>query len=155
AIVPTPGLRRTATGSVLILIAVAAGCGGSSHSGSTTESVPAYVTAPFTHEQRLVEQGATLVVADGCSVCHLAPKRSALGPSFSSLAGHRVTLRDGQRVLVDERFLERALSHPGELSIRGYPQEPMIEAIERAHLPQHPDQVRALAAFIEQIGPEA
>jgi hypothetical protein len=147
-------LRRLfASGAFVLIGAIGVGCGGKSPD-SGRNSAPGYVTAPFTAEQRLVGQGARLIVADGCSVCHLVSRRTALGPSFSSFAGHRVTLRDGRRVLVDERFIERALSHPGEFSLRGFAPGPMIEAVERARLPQRPDRVRALAAFIEQIGPE-
>lgn len=102
------------------LAATLSGCGSQgSSAGSSTPAVPGYVTEPLTHQQQLVEQGAGLVVADGCAVCHLANTSPRLAPSFTSLAGHPVTLRDGQRVLVDERFLREALLRPQRTEIRG------------------------------------
>lgn len=130
-----------------------AGCGsgaGPAHSAS----VPAYVTEPPTHEQQLVTAGARLVVADGCSACHLLASASRLAPGFTSLAGHRVTLSDGRRVLVDEAFVREALRQPGAHVMKGYDAAPMIAAVRRAKLAEHPHQIEELAAFIEQIGPE-
>jgi hypothetical protein len=57
-------------------------------------------------------------------------------------------------VLVDEQFLREALLHPGRNQIKGYSPAPMLRAIKRLDLASHPHQVEALAAFIEQIGPE-
>lgn len=132
-----------------------AGCGTSgSASSASTESAPSYVTEPPTPEQRLVERGAPLVVADGCAACHLLASGRRIAPSFTSLAGHRVTLADGRRVLVDERFLREALRRPAALAMKGYDAAPMVAAVKRAHLSSDPRAVEALAAFIEQVGPE-
>jgi hypothetical protein len=134
-----------------------AGCGASgaaSSQASHAPTEPAYLSEPFTHQQRLVEQGAGLVVSDGCSACHLMSAARRFALSFASFAGHRVTLADGRRVLVDERFLRDALRHPGSAQIRGYDPAPMLRALMRLQLASHPQQVAALAAFIEQIGPE-
>jgi hypothetical protein len=110
---------------------------------------------PFTHQQQLVEQGARLVIADGCAACHLQSSKQNLGPSFSSFAGHEVTLADGHRSLVDERFLEDGLLHPETHVLRGYDPAPMLAALRRIHLIPRSQQLNALAAFIEEIGPEA
>jgi mono/diheme cytochrome c family protein len=140
-----------------------AGCGGaggpaggtsgtSADDGSTR---PAYVAAPFTHQQRLVEQGARLFVSDGCSACHAVDARHPRsGPSFAVLAGNTVTLRDGRRTLVDEAFLHAALTQPARAEVRGYVPAPMLAAVRRLGLEHNPSAVAALAAFIEQIGPE-
>lgn len=150
--------RQVATAPLAAAIILAlAGCGANgstSGQGSSTSTEPSYVSEPFTHQQRLVEQGARLVVSDGCSACHLLAHGRRLAPSFSSFAGNRVTLADGHRVLVDERFLREALLHPSRTQIKGYDPGPMLTAISRLHLASHPQQVAALAAFIEQIGPE-
>ena len=133
---------------------IAAGCGAGG-TASTASSVPSYAAAPFTHEQQLVERGARLYVADGCSACHaIGARRGSLGPSFAVLAGNRVTLADGRRVLVEERFLRAALSHPARTEVRGYAPAPMLAAVRRLGLAHDPAAVAALAAFIEQIGPE-
>jgi len=151
------GQLRTRTGlaaAMLGVLALALGGCGSARTGTGTGSVPRYVTEPFTHEQRLVELGAPLIVTDGCAACHLAASAHGAGPSFSSFAGHQVHLDDGRTVLVDEHFLREGLLHPGENEIAGYDPAPMLAAIARVHLREHPQQVAALAAFIEQVGPE-
>jgi hypothetical protein len=134
-----------------------AGCGtGSSSRGaaSSGSTAPSYVTEPFTHQEQLVEQGARLAVADGCAACHLDAAGRGIAPSFASFAGHRVTLADGRRVLVDEHFIHSGLLHPDENEIKGYDPAPMLKAIRRLRLADDPGQVAALTAFIEQIGPE-
>jgi len=128
--------------------------GGANSAGAGTTSVPAYVTEPFTHEQQLVAQGARLVVSDGCAACHLSGGAHVVGPSFSSFAGHRVTLRSGQSVLVDERFVREGLLHPRAYELRGYEPQPMLKALARLHLNSSPQQIADLAAFIDQVGPE-
>jgi cytochrome c2 len=135
-----------------------AGCGSSgpasSGAGGSTSTVPSYVTAPFTHEEQLVEQGARTAVADGCTACHLVGKSQSIGPNFAGFAGHAVTLADGRRVKVDERFLRQGLLHPERAELQGYRAAPMLAAVKRLHLASEPGEVAALAAFIEQIGPE-
>jgi hypothetical protein len=147
--------RRTL--SVVVLALLLAGCGASattSSEGTPQASVPSYVTEPFTPEQHLIEKGARLVVADGCSACHLTLSKPGIAPSFSSFAGHRVTLSSGRTVLVDEHFLREGLLHPRKFPLEGYDPGPMLAALARLHLNRQPQQVAALAAFIEQIGPE-
>jgi hypothetical protein len=142
-----------ATAALISLAGCGAGAGGSS-GRSTGASTPSYVTQPFTHEQRLVEQGARLIVADGCAVCHLPGAGHKPDPSFTSFAGHHIALADGRRVVVDERFLREGLLDPRRNQIKGFDPAPMIAALSRLQLARHPQQVAALAAFIEQIGPE-
>jgi hypothetical protein len=153
------GGRSTAVGLAIGVIAlVLAGCGMNGMSSravsSHTSTEPAYVNEPFTHQQLLVEQGARLAVSYGCAACHLGAAGRGIAPSFASFAGHRVTLADGRRVLVDEHFLRVGLLHPGDAEIKGYDPAPMLAAVRRLHLAGHPGQVAALTAFIEQIGPE-
>jgi len=148
-------VTRMMLASALGVVLAGCGAGGSSSSGSHAASVPSYVSEPFTNEQQLVEQGARLVVADGCASCHLSAKGKAIAPSFSSLAGHRVTLTDGRTVLVEERFLRESLLDPSRTLIKGYDPAPMLAALRRLRLASQPHQVAALAAFIEQVGPES
>jgi cytochrome c oxidase subunit 2 len=134
------------------------GCGAGARSASTPASsgqVPSYVTAPFTHQEQLVGQGARLFVADGCSACHSIAGRAGLGPSFGKFAGDDVALANGRRALVDEAFLRKALLEPRSVALKGYPLAPMLAAVARLHFAEHPADVTALAAFIEQIGPES
>ncbi len=150
---------RTSVGLLLagVALVVAVGCGAGRHAGPASvggSSEPSYGAAPFTHQEQLVEQGARLYVADGCSACHAIGAQRKLGPSFAVLAGSRVTLADGRRVLVDERFLRESLIDPARTEVRGYAPAPMLAAIRRLRLGRDPAAVAALAAFIEQIGPE-
>jgi hypothetical protein len=146
-------VSRTLQGGLLAL--TLAGCGaGAGQQRTTSSSVPAYVSEPFSHEQKLIAQGARLIVADGCSACHLMTGKSGLGPSFSSFAGHVVRLADGRKALVDEPFLRKGLDDPSAELLKGYDPAPMLAAIARLHLADQPRQVAALAAFIEQVGPE-
>jgi hypothetical protein len=147
--------RKTLPALVLALLLT--GCGASTTTSSeavSQKSVPSYVTEPFTPEQQLIEKGARLVVADGCSACHLTLSKPGVAPSFSSFAGHRVTLSGGRTLLVDEHFLREGLLHPRKFRLEGYDSGPMLAALTRLHLNRQPRQVAALAAFIEQVGPE-
>jgi hypothetical protein len=138
----------------VVLISLS-GCGANtapSPQSSPTSTVPRYVSEPFTPQQQLIEQGARLIVSYGCAACHLA--KANIGPSFVNFAGHPVTLADGRRVVVDEQFLREALLHPRKNPIKGYDPAPMLAAIDHLHLSSKPEQVAALAAFIEEIGPE-
>jgi cytochrome c peroxidase len=154
--------RRIALGATVGALASAsllalAGCGSSATPSSrraNTPSTPAYVTEPFTQEQRLVEQGARLVVSDGCAACHLIASARGIAPSFSSFAGHRVKLADGHSAVVDEAFVREGLLHPDANRLSGYDPAPMLAAVARLDLAAHTGQVAALAAFIEQVGPE-
>jgi hypothetical protein len=153
--------RRSAWALTWLLMCVTlialSGCGASKSTNAIdtpTPPEPQHVPEPFTHHQQLVEQGASLILSDGCSACHLDKTTHALGPNFASFAGHDVTLADGRHVLVDEHFVQEALLHPTKNPIAGYDPELMLTAIEHLHLSSRPEQVAALAAFIEQMGPE-
>jgi len=109
---------------------------------------------PFTAKQELISAGARDFVVDGCSGCHVIGSGRSAGPNFEGFAGHYVRLADGRRVLIDEAFLQRALSHPLQDALPGYDPRPMQRALERIGLPSRTAQVQQLAAFIEEIGPE-
>lgn len=65
-----------------------------------------------------------------------------------------VTSSSSSRALIDEHFLREGLLHPSRYQIKGYAAAPMLAAIRRLHLRDRPQQITALAVFIEQIGPE-
>ncbi|HTW43035.1 MAG TPA: hypothetical protein VMD79_12040 [Solirubrobacteraceae bacterium] len=143
--------------AIVALVLVLAGAGTGEPSGvhaSAQTSVPAYVTQAPTHEQKLIERGAHLIVTDGCTACHLGARTAGSAPNFESFAGHRLTLRDGRSVLVDEAFIRAGLVEPVANELAAYRAAPMLAALAHLHLAAHPAQVAALAAFIEQVGPE-
>jgi hypothetical protein len=146
--------RTLLAGALLLALCSCGGAGAAGSEHQHTASVPAYVVEPFSHEQQLIEQGARLVVSDGCAACHLSAQGKAIAPSFASFAGHRVELADGHTAVVEEQFLREGLLDPRRIVIRGYAAAPMLAAVARLHLASHPQQVAALAAFIEQVGPE-
>jgi hypothetical protein len=154
---PSPSRRAAGAllaGATLLLLS---GCGSSGKPSARVArqtSVPKYVIEPFTHVQRLVEQGARLVIADGCSACHLMQSTRDTGPSFLRFAGYRVRLRDGRSLVVGERFLREGLLAPRANELAGYDAAPMLAALARLRLREHPTQLPALIAFIEQVGPE-
>jgi mono/diheme cytochrome c family protein len=158
----TPASRRRLPWLSLLACAAAAslcGCGGGARTtaSSTTNAVgkpPSYASEPFSHQQQLIAQGARLFVSDGCSACHSIGARAGVGPSFTEFAGHRVVLADGRHVLVNEGFLREALLDPRATQLRGYPLAPMLAAVTRLQLARHRADVTALAAFIEEVGPE-
>ena len=137
-------------------LATLSGCGGTAGTqtaaGGASEASAA--AAHFTRQQELVEEGGRLFVSDGCTGCHTLGTQSRFGPSFAHLAGSTVTLTNGHRVLVDERFLHAALLDPAANAVTGYSAAPMIAAVRRLKLAGQGEAVAALTAFIEQIGPE-
>ncbi len=154
-----PPARPAACALALLLVGcLVAACGSGARPGSAgrgTQSVPAYVSAPFSAQQQRIAAGARLIVSDGCSVCHLQGAGTRAAPSFESLAGHRVTLADGRSVLVDEALLRASLLDPAAYALKGYAAGAMLRALAHLGLARHPQQVADLAAFIEEIGPEA
>jgi len=150
-------LQRVAVLLASVTVGALSGCGGSgtqTTQASLTSAETESAAEPFTPHQRVIAQGAHLIVSDGCAACHLMRTAHGIGLSLSSFAGHDVTLASGRRVLVDERFLREALRNPGRDPIRGYDPAPMIRAVARLQLNRRPQQIAALAAFIEEIGPE-
>jgi hypothetical protein len=145
-------LRLLAAASLLLLT----GCGSAKKPVNVASpSRPEPQRAPeYTREQKLVEHGALLIVADGCSACHLPGRTTREAPSFLEFAGHQVDLASGRHVVINEDFLRAALLHPARDPIRGYNPLAMNEAAERLDFAHHPQQLAALIAFIEQVGPE-
>lgn len=152
AIAPTAALLAG------VIVMSLSACGASktpSAQGSATPPEPQHTPEPFTPQQQLVAQGAHLIIADGCEACHLMTAKQDIAPSFESFAGHAVTLTDGRRVLVDEQFIREGLLHPRRDAVKGYDSALMLAAVEHLRLARHLEQVAALAAFIEEIGPES
>ena len=79
------------------------------------------------------------------------------GQSAATAAGSsraQAASPEPRRAVVDEAFLHAALTQPARAEVRGYAPVPMLAAVRRLGLAHDPSAVAALAAFIEQIGPE-
>ncbi len=131
---------------------LAAGCAQSKD--ITGQSKPSGGAVELTPLQQRIERGGRLFSAEGCAACHQIGGSQIAGPNFERFAGHRVKLANGGRALVDEAFLKRVLSDPSAPQLAGWDAAPMRAALVAHHLPSSPQNVEALAAFIEQIGPE-
>jgi cytochrome c5 len=160
ATLPGRGRRAVRVLALALGASMLAGCGGGARTASSTaasgspSAADPHAAEPFTAQEKRVARGAQLVVSEGCAACHLIAGAKAAAPAFITFAGHHVTLADGRRVLVDERFLRDGLLHPQAAELKGYDPAPMIAALAHLHLATHPEQATALAAFIEEIGPE-
>jgi len=71
------------------------------------------------------------------------------GPSWKALAGSKVALSDGRTVTADGAYLSRHIVEPNAVTVRGYTPGITAQSIEGLDLRAHPQDVRALVAFIE------
>lgn len=119
----------------------------------TTAAPPAKGAAgsvgPVAVTPALVARGKTLYTADGCAGCHSLTGAAGAGPSFKGLAGGTSTLTTGETVTVDDGYLERSIVDPDAQIVKGYQQGIMAPAVAGHDFAAHPDDVRALVAFIK------
>jgi len=117
---------------------------------TTSPAAPSGPTAigPVAVTPALVARGKALYAADGCSACHSLTGTPGAGPSFKGLAGGPTTLTTGT-VTADDAYLERSIIDPDAQIVKGYHQGIMGPAIAGHDLAAHPDDVRALVAFIK------
>lgn len=97
----------------------------------------------------LVARGKALYTADGCAGCHSLTGAAGAGPSFKGLAGGTSTLTTGETVPADDAYLERSIVDPDAQIVKGYQAGIMAPAIAGRDFAAHPDDVRALVAFIK------
>jgi len=116
---------------------------------STTATTPPAVTAPIEATPVLVARGKTLFADDGCAACHSLSGAAGAGPSLNGAAGRTVELADGTSVTADDAYLERSLTDPDADIVKGYTAGIMSAAVAGHALADHPDDVRALVAFIK------
>jgi len=152
--------RRRFAGALACVALALAGAGCGAAQGTTTGTTalaggePPPVTSSLSHHEELIAAGGNLAIADGCSTCHTEAQSSRLGPSFYSFAGHDVRLASGRTVLVNEAFVKRELENPEREPMSGYSPRLMWNTLRRLHVHLDRHSIEALAAFVEQIGPE-
>jgi mono/diheme cytochrome c family protein len=99
----------------------------------------------------LVASGRRLYKDDGCSSCHSLDGSRLAGPTFAGLAGSTVKLANGGAVKATHAYLERQVVGAEKATVAGYPPALMEQATALLGLEGKPQDVRALAAFIESV----
>jgi cytochrome c551/c552 len=95
--------------------------------------------------------GKKLSQSLGCTACHRIDGIKGVGPTWINLAGYPQKLADGTTVVADYEFLKKAILHPEEVHLEGFPPNAMPTSY-RAMLsgPQHADE-KELNAIISYI----
>lgn len=90
----------------------------------------------------------------GCTACHRIDDAKAVGPSWKNLAGYPQKLADGTTVVADYEFLRKAILHPEEVHLEGFPAGAMPSSY-RTMLsgPQHADEkdLNAIISYINTL----
>jgi cytochrome c oxidase subunit 2 len=97
-------------------------------------------------EASLVEQGATLFRALGCSGCH-GPSATVHAPKLEGLFGRPVGLASRQTVIADEAYLRDSILEPQKDVVGGF--EPIMPAYQGLI---EEDDVIKLVAYIKSLG---
>jgi cytochrome c2 len=124
--------------------------------GSTTTVAPTTTTTTQARPPgqvqgtpALIARGKSLFAADGCSACHSLSGGAGVGPSLNDIVGKEVTLATGETITANDAYLEQSIINPDSQVVKGYRSGVMPAAIESFDLPNKPDDVRALVAFVK------
>ncbi len=96
-------------------------------------------------------RGRLLYRDDGCSSCHSLDGSRLAGPTFAGLAGANVELSNGTSARATNAFLMKQIVGAEKATVRGYPPALMEQATALLGLEGKPQDVRALAAFIQSV----
>ncbi len=98
--------------------------------------------------------GKQLSQSLGCIACHRMDGIKGVGPSWINVAGYPQKLTDGTTVVADYSFLRKAILHPEEVHLEGFPAGAMPTSY-RTMLsgPQHADEkeLNALISYINTL----
>jgi cytochrome c oxidase subunit 2 len=100
-------------------------------------------------EQSLVEQGATLFRALGCSGCH-GPGGTVRAPPLEGVYGHPVALDGRRTVLADEAYLRDSILQPQKDVAAGY--EPVMPSFDGLI---EEDDLMKVIAYLKSLAQEA
>ena len=98
--------------------------------------------------ERLVQLGESVYEHKGCNACHSTDGSAKYGASFAGLWGTKVTLVDGTIRVVDEQFIRDALVNPRVVRQPGF-----RDVMPNFEGNVEPDEIQALAAFIQSLTP--
>jgi mono/diheme cytochrome c family protein len=99
----------------------------------------------------LVARGRMLYKDDGCSSCHSLNGSRLAGPTFAGLANSTVKLANGTTARATDAFVMKQIVGAEKATVQGYPPALMEQATALLGLEGKPQDVRALAAFIQTV----
>lgn len=103
-------------------------------------------------DAQLVARGQQLANQFGCLGCHTTTGQPSAGPTWKGLAGHEVTLDNGQTVVADDAYLRESITNPDAKIVKGFSRGVMSAAITPyATQLQQPDNLEALIAYIKSL----
>jgi cytochrome c oxidase subunit 2 len=88
---------------------------------ASSHPLPPYRPATVTKDMPPAELGAILFEQKGCIACHTIDGSARIGPTFLHDAGSRITLDNGDSIVVDEAYLRESIETPRAKSRPGYP----------------------------------
>lgn len=89
--------------------------------------------------------GAAIAKEQGCLGCHSTDGSQLVGPSFKAVFGRETVLEGGGRIIADEAYLLRSLTHPALEVVEGFP------AIMPAYDQLSPADQQALIDYLEGL----
>jgi cytochrome c oxidase subunit 2 len=113
---------------VLVLLVVAAACGGSSRAEMSPEG----------------ERGRRIANTSGCGSCHGADGEGGVGPQLAGLYGSTVTLADGSTVVADDAYIRRSITDPDADRVKGYTVTMPVSGLSD-------DEIEAVLAYIREL----
>ena len=85
----------------------------------------------------------------GCVSCHTPDGSNSTGPTWSGLAGSKVTLDDGRSVTADDAYLRKAILDPRSETVDGFANiMPTVTTLTDAD-------VEHLLAYLHDLAPDA
>ena len=113
---------------VIVLLVVAAACGGSSRAEMSPEG----------------ERGRRIANTSGCGSCHGADGEGGVGPQLAGLYGSTVTLADGSTVVADDAYIRRSITDPDADRVKGYTVTMPVSGLSE-------DEIEAVLAYIREL----
>ena len=98
--------------------------------------------------------GKKLSQSLGCTACHRIDSIKGVGPSWINLAGYPQKFADGTTVVADYSFLRKAILHPEEVHLDGFPPNAMPTSYrDMLSGPQHTNEteLNALIWYINTL----
>lgn len=91
-------------------------------------------------------RGLDLAESRGCVACHTLDGRAGIGPSWGGSWGAERRMTDGRMVIVDERYLRRAMIDPAAELVEGFDPVMLPASFTEAELADVVALIRSLAS---------